>query len=188
MACVSEKLCALSQLPGEILRALLLPEPLPVAEPEPPADGGLLAEIDWEALRQDANRQAVGVLVLQRLQELGWGRFVAPQTLARWRADARHAELQYRLQRADAVQISDALGAARRPPRLRQGRGYREQFYRPAGRGCAAMRTCWSTRPISELVRALMHDLGFQHAACTLDYRDFRLAGSTRSSRPRPSI
>lgn len=176
MACVSEKLCALSQLPGEILRALLLPEPLPVAEPEPPADGGLLAEIDWEALRQDANRQAVGVLVLQRLQELGWGRFVAPQTLARWRADARHAELQYCLQRADAVQISDALSARGVRHAFVKGVGYRELFYRPAWTRLCGDADLLVDAANLERVRALMHDLGFQHAACTLDYQHFRLA------------
>ncbi len=166
----------LADLPGELLRVLLLPEPLPRADPPPPDDGGLLADIDWAGLRRDANRHAVGVMVFQRLEDLGWSGFVDPATAASWRADARHAELQCRLQQADARAISGALSGHGIRHAFVKGAGYRELFYRPAW-----IRLCGDSdllvgRADLEAVRALMHGLGFDHAACTLDYQGFRPA------------
>ena len=84
MTSESRSIGALTELPDEILRALLLPEPLPPSAADLPPDGGLLAAIDWPALYADANAHAVGPLVFQRLGDLGWTRFVDPAVRARW--------------------------------------------------------------------------------------------------------
>jgi hypothetical protein len=172
----TEKIQALADLPDDVLRALLVAQDLPAPEVGPPMDGGLLADIDWAALRQDANRHALGVQVFRRLEELGWSRFVPPAVTAAWRADARHAELQFRLQEADALQISRTLKAHGVRHALVKGAGYRRLLYQPPWiRLCGDADLLIDAANI-EIVRGLMHGLGFQHAACTLDYQGFRLA------------
>lgn len=166
---------ALSDLPAEIVRALLLAESLPPATIDLP-DGGLLADVDWGAVRADANAHAVGVLVFRRLGDLGWTRFVDPAVAARWEADAKHAELQYRIQRSDALTISRTLAQHGIRHAFVKGTGYRELLYRPGWTRLCGDSDILIDRRNAERVRALMHRLDFEHAACTLDYQLFRPA------------
>jgi hypothetical protein len=167
---------ALTDLPDEILRALLLPEPLPSSVVDLPLDGGLLAQIDWLALRADADAHAVGVLVFQRLSDMGWTRFVDPEVLARWEADSRHADLQYRLQRNDALAISATLTRHRIRHAFIKGAGYRELLYQPRWIRLCGDSDLLIDRSDIESVRFLLHQIGFEHAACAIGYRNFRRA------------
>jgi putative nucleotidyltransferase-like protein len=169
---------ALCDLPEDMVRALLLPEPLPATDTDIPRDGGALRQIDWAAIRADANAHAVGVLVFRRLRELGWTRFIDPTVIACWEADARHAELQYHLQKNDLLEIGRALVRQGIRHAFVKGAGYRELLYRPAWTRLCGDCDLLIDRDDAETVRTLLQRQGFEHAACTIDYQSFRPAHS----------
>jgi len=158
------------------LRALLLPVPPgeTLLDNARSVAGAVL--IDWKAIAEESQRHGMGMLLNTRLDNIGVFDQVDEEAEMKWRADARHAELQCALQRHDALLIHEKLEELELPHAFLKGFAYRESFYEPSWSRAGADVDILIDRRDIETVRSTFLRNGFVQASRTLDFRNFRPA------------
>jgi hypothetical protein len=167
---------SLYQLPPRLLAALLSPR---LSTNKAAASSFKASEssgVAWDSIAQDANAHAVGVLVYQRLVQLGLARHLPANVRAAWQADLLHAKLQHLIQRQDALAVSRSLTAAGIRHAFIKGFAYREWLYDPAWARLGGDVDILIARPDVERARGIVRQHGFLQAAYSLDHKHFRPA------------
>jgi hypothetical protein len=165
----------LHQLPRPWLEALLAPAAGLCAPPRSDA-----ADIDWTGIAADASSHAIGVLIWNRLRELGTSAVLPEAVQHAWDADDQHARLQTVLQKRDAHEISAALDDAGVAHAFLKGAAYRDWLYTPSWCRVGADLDILVERHEIERARAALHAIGFSHASSTIDYRNFRAVSAAQ--------
>jgi hypothetical protein len=161
-------------LPAELLAALLSARSRRTRALK--GKRALLDGIDWGGLCDDANAHVVGIIVQQRLADLGLLARLPANVRKAWDADAAHAQLQHAIQTRDAVAISRELSSDGIRHAFVKGFAYRHWLYRPQSIRLGGDVDLLIDRSNSERVRRLMRTLGFTQASCRADYQRYRPA------------
>lgn len=166
------------QLPGALLRAVLSPTPVAGSAALDDACRGC----DWDSLAEDLARHALTVLACERMRELGLLDALPHAVAKRWRAAAKHAELQGVLQRRAGREISQALTRADIRHAFVKGAVYRDWLYDPPWTRTGADLDILVERGRIEQTRAILASLDYVQASSTNDYRNFAPATSHQIS------
>ena len=167
---------AVHELPRAVLTDLLASRS-PAGGPD--AVERALTAADWPALVADANRHTVGVLLLQRLRELGAERALPDGVAAAWEADRRHARLQHILQLRDAHALSAGLTDAGIAHAFMKGFAYRLELYRPSWVRIGGDVDVLIDRRHVARARGIAQDLGFSQARFSDDHQRMWRASQT---------
>lgn len=165
----SKGISSLAELPGEFLAVLFSAEPYNAPIRSQP-------QVEWTAIAAEAAKHGIGLLLYQRLIEMGLADYLDAGTAGAWQADARHSLLQCNIQRSDAIEISDEFQRCKIPHAFLKGFVFRELWYRPTWVRPASDLDILVHPSDTERARAAMFRIGFDHATRTWDFREFRPA------------
>ncbi|MFL6232705.1 MAG: nucleotidyltransferase family protein [Thermoanaerobaculia bacterium] len=166
----------LAGLPPDLFRGLLAPKPLDRTLSDKAREAGQGACVVWQDIVTEADAHGIGVLLHQRLTELGLGKLLDPQTERALEADARHAQLQCALQRQDAILISEVLSELGVRHAFLKGFAYRAWLYQPTWVRPGSDIDILIDPEAIETVRAAMLEIGFIQASRSWNFTNFRPA------------
>jgi hypothetical protein len=171
----AQQITQLHELPAELLAAVLSPTcPNPAIGSSIPDE--VWSSINWRSVAAEANGHVVGVLVYERLRELGLAERLPDEVRKAWEADSLHAMLQHAIHRQDALAMSKTFAQYGIRHAFIKGFAYRDWLYCPSWVRLGGDIDVLIDRHNVELVRHLMRRADFTQAAYSEDHQYFRPA------------